>query len=276
MQANDSYQTMRAATEQIAAARRDLELQLITAQDVSLSLQRANAGDRAVVTTLESEITDVRDKLQVARAALRTYELELSTTQSRCDRVTDTVQASPPARSKQKRRVEEAVHACEEQVDATERATAQAQMRVDALQRYTEVILGINGDLCRRIMETTTTKEHIRELAERLAPPRYAWPKGAPLKSVIGAIGGAAAEKATRDSAARVAAAADAVVRGSSPAAAVAHVRGAMADVGRVSWGGGAHEALVWPEAAGDRFTDPRQGADPFGFAPHRSLSSSM
>jgi hypothetical protein len=283
MQANDSFQTMRAATEQIAAARRDLELQLITAQDVSLSLQRANAGDRAVVTTLESEIADVRDKLHVAQAALRTYELELSATQSRCDRVADTVQASPPARSKQKRRLEEAVKACEDEVEATERATAQAQTRVDALQRYTEMILGINGDLCRRIMETSMTKDHIRELSERLTPPRYAWPKDAPQKSVIGAIGGAAAEKVTRESAARVAAAAEAVVRGSPPAAAVAYVRGGAeaGHPGRAGMGSAhahahahdANDAHVWPESAGVRLAPPPHYAiDPFAFAHHRGV----
>ena len=40
LQSNESFQNMRAATDQMIATKRDLELQLMAAQDMSISTQR--------------------------------------------------------------------------------------------------------------------------------------------------------------------------------------------------------------------------------------------
>ena len=58
-----------------------------------------------------------------------------------------------------------------------------------------EMVLNINGDLSQRIMDTANTREHIRELAEKLTPPRYAWPKELPYDSILNAISDAATDR---------------------------------------------------------------------------------
>ena len=227
VQANESFQNMRAATDQMVAAKRDMELQLMTSQDVAISTQRSNAHERALIVTLENDLSEIHAKLHVMKSASRSLEHELSATEGRCERVASTVEASPDARQKQVRRLEQAIKTCEGDIEAAERALSMTTARCDALQRYMEMILGINGDLSRRIMTTANTREHIRELAEKLTPPRYAWPKELPYDSILNAISDVAADSThfdQRDHRALVTAAAQAVVRssGSPPAAAFA------------------------------------------------------
>ena len=84
--------------------------------------------------------------------------------------------------------MEETIRNTEADIDATEQSLAQAYVRCDALQRYMEMILSINGDLSRRITETASTHLHIRELADKVippVPPRYAWPKETPFDSPL-------------------------------------------------------------------------------------------
>jgi hypothetical protein len=233
LEANENFQNMCATTDEMVAAKRDLELHLMTLQDTSISTQRSNAHERALVVALEGEVSEVQGKVNALRAATRTLEYELKLTEGRCERVAQSVESSPPARQKQRHRAEEAIRACEQDIENTERAVAMTKQRCDALQRYAEMILGINGDLCRRIIETANTREHIRDLATKLTPPRYQWPKELPYDSILDAIGDAAAEKAVHDKHAMVAAAADAAVRSSPPAAAAARMMG-TADFSRL------------------------------------------
>ena len=84
--------------------------------------------------------------------------------------------------------MEETIRVTESEIDATEDALAQAYVRCDALQRYMEMMLSINGDLSRRIAETASTHQHILELADKVVPPvppRYAWPKETPYDSPL-------------------------------------------------------------------------------------------
>ena len=233
LEANENFQNMRATTDDMVAAKRDLELHLMTLQDASISTQRSNAHERALVVALEGEVSEVQAKVHALRATNRALENELKLTEGRCERVAHSVESSPPARQKHRHRAEEAICACEENIENAERATAMTRQRCDALQRYSEMILGINGDLCRRIMETASTREHIRDLATKLTPPRYQWPKELPYDSILNAIGDAAAEKAVHDNHASVAAAADAAIRSSPPAVAATRMMG-TADFSRL------------------------------------------
>ena len=84
--------------------------------------------------------------------------------------------------------MEETIRITESDIDTTEQALAQAYVRCDALQRYMEMMLSINGDLSRRITETASTHQHILELADKVVPPvppRYAWPKDTPFDSPL-------------------------------------------------------------------------------------------
>ena len=84
--------------------------------------------------------------------------------------------------------MEETIRITESDIDTTEQALAQAYVRCDALQRYMEMMLSINGDLSRRITETASTHQHILELAEKVVPPvppRYVWPKETPYDSPL-------------------------------------------------------------------------------------------
>lgn len=76
-QTNDSYQTIRAATEQIAITKREIDMQCTTAQEVNLSAQRSNASDRAQVKTMEHEVADLHAKLHVLQTTNRSLEHEL-------------------------------------------------------------------------------------------------------------------------------------------------------------------------------------------------------
>ena len=76
-QTNDSYQTIRAATEQIAITKREIDKQCTTAQEVNLSAQRSNASDRAQVKTMEHEVADLHAKLHVLQTMNRSLEHEL-------------------------------------------------------------------------------------------------------------------------------------------------------------------------------------------------------
>lgn len=101
LQANDSFQTMRAATEQILQTKRDLEPQIMSASDVNLSLQRSNASDRALLVTIENEVAAIKTSIHVAQTQNRSSEHEVMAMRGRCERVADTVEASPDARLKQ-------------------------------------------------------------------------------------------------------------------------------------------------------------------------------
>jgi hypothetical protein len=101
LQANDSFQTMRAATEQILATKRDLEMQVMAASEKHMSHQRSNASDRALLLTIENELAEVKANIHVVQAQNRAVEHELAATQGRCERVAHTVEASPDARLKQ-------------------------------------------------------------------------------------------------------------------------------------------------------------------------------
>ena len=79
-QTNDSFQTMRAATEQIAITKREIDLQCMSAQEVNLSAQRSNASDRAQVKTMEHEVADLHAKLHVLQTTNRSLEHELQVT----------------------------------------------------------------------------------------------------------------------------------------------------------------------------------------------------
>ena len=76
-QTNDSFQTMRAATEQIAITKREIDMQCMSAQEVNLSAQRSNANDRAQVKTMEHEVADLHAKLHVLQTTNRNLEHEL-------------------------------------------------------------------------------------------------------------------------------------------------------------------------------------------------------
>jgi chromosome segregation ATPase len=101
LQANDSFQTMRAATEQILATKRDLELQVLAASEKHMSHQRSNASDRALLVAIENELAEMKASIHVVQTQNRALEHELAATQGRCGRVAHTVDASPDARLKQ-------------------------------------------------------------------------------------------------------------------------------------------------------------------------------
>ena len=101
LQAHDSFQTLRAATEQVYATKRDLELQVKEASDINMALSRSNGSDRASLVTTENEVVQTKENLHVVQAQNRVLEHELMATQGRCERVADTVEASPDARLKQ-------------------------------------------------------------------------------------------------------------------------------------------------------------------------------
>jgi hypothetical protein len=80
----------------------------------------------------------------------------------RYSRIETHSESSPTNRSKKSNREQAIIDNIENQIDSVLRSSQLAKMRCDALQKYMELILTINGDLSKKIADTVTARAHIR------------------------------------------------------------------------------------------------------------------
>jgi hypothetical protein len=195
MQHSESFLKIESAREQLEASRRDLELKILTFQELIASTQRSNSNDRGIFLTLQADISNMRDTLHSLKGTNRGLEGELTNSNKRNSRIDFHKDQSSGERCKQSGYLENSISNATEHIAKGNKANCLSKIRCDDLQRYMELILKINGDLSRRIADTVSARAHMRNITERLIPPHYAWPKELSYDCIQNIVSEAAAEK---------------------------------------------------------------------------------
>jgi hypothetical protein len=194
MQNSESFIKIESAREQLEASRRDLELQILTLQELIASTQRSNSNDRGVLLSLQVDRYNIHDTVHSAECTKRGLEGELTNANKRNSRTDLHNDQSSGERSKQLGRLENSISITTDQIARVTKANHLSKIRCDDLQRYMELILKINGDLSKRIADTVSARAHMSDITERFIPPRYAWPKELPYDCIQNIVSEVAAD----------------------------------------------------------------------------------
>lgn len=204
------------ATENLLVARREsekvklavgtVEEQLIGEEDAHRSLQRGITARETIISTLESDLRQLDGKLHSLRRAKSVRSQDFEAAEARCERLVANVDEANYKHQERCTVVNTEIDSVKRELDKADKSLLRSSMRLSAMEKYLELVLSINGDLCETLAAREEAKSRILKLAGQYAPPRYTWPKTAPyptMANVVDVISDAATASALQDRAAQ-------------------------------------------------------------------------
>jgi hypothetical protein len=162
---------------------------------------------------MANEITNIYEEKYNLKNENKLIQNDLLSGQQRCTRMNIRTDDTKKNHKKRENLIETEIHKIKQKINSVLDGKQNSTLRCDALERYMELILGINGDLSRyiyiynihvsiltyilriytciyvltynllysyiciyrRIADSVSARAYIRDLADSLTPPRYAW-----------------------------------------------------------------------------------------------------
>jgi hypothetical protein len=177
IEARNNLLNMRAASEMARTRTSELELKYMSLDDENKSIQRSIALHREHARSLEQEVLAMNadsSRIQNENSQLRK---DIEHIELRCAKVHKEAIRSPERHQKQQDRISDALDDVTKEIDYVRASTDRTRLRCEAMQRYMEMLLNINGDLCRKMVGIFDTKDGVKSIAKAFSPPRYQWPK---------------------------------------------------------------------------------------------------
>lgn len=193
----------------------DLYSRVRSMDELSLQLDAKVNDKRKEVAELENEVNQINSRIRTVKHKNDITGHDLDNVVDRCDSLSHEVTASPQKHKLQESQARSTLTNLEKQIEKVRRATFKSHVRAEALQKYINLMMTINEDLCTTLTAREMTKDKILEFAKKYAPPRYTWPKDLEYKDVVDLITNAALSVAKDGAVASASAATIAAVRSS-------------------------------------------------------------
>jgi cell division protein FtsB len=169
--------SLKAQCEQLRRSRDEFHTKVKLLEEQQHQYQKTIASLKARSGGLEDDINTLNSKIRTEKFRKDTISRELSDIEVRCENLDEEVIRSPLKHRKHSNAKRDQLTNLESQLDNVKRATFKAEIKIEALRKYVELLMNINGDLCTTLTAREMTKDKILELARKYAPPRYTWPK---------------------------------------------------------------------------------------------------
>jgi predicted nucleic acid-binding Zn-ribbon protein len=173
----ESLLSLRAQCEQLRRNRDEYHSKVKMLEEQQHQYQKTIATQRARCAGLEDDINALNSKIRTEKFKKDSTSRELADIEHRCEDLDEEVVKSPIKHKKQSGNKREILTNMDNQLESVRRATFKAEIKIEALRKYVDLLMNINGDLCTTLTAREMTKEKILELAKKYAPPRYTWPK---------------------------------------------------------------------------------------------------
>jgi len=155
----------------------DLQAKLAAEEDVSFSLQRGISSQQTTIATCERDIAELNSKLASLRQRNKFLSSDFHAVENRHESLSNDMKAMNNKHDEVYASLANSIDELKHLITLAERSDNRSNLRLNAMAKYTDLVLQMNGDLCETLTMTAKAKERILKLADKFAPPRYSWPK---------------------------------------------------------------------------------------------------
>lgn len=147
----------------------------ISNEDMSRMIAQETRSSETVIHSLTQDV-NIRLKTQISalESKKRGLEDELVLLKYRSEGLENRLQQSLLAKNQE---LKNAVEVLERELEDVSKSNTENDKQIDSLKKYIQFIIDMNGDLCETLIAREESKANIIRLADKLSPPRYAWPK---------------------------------------------------------------------------------------------------
>lgn len=172
--AEDNFSSRR-NIDRIRISLGDLESKLTAEEDVNFAIQRGLSAQYSTIETYEHDVNDMRDKIQALRQRNSILTNDLNVLENRRDSLSYDLDELAMRHRVKCDHISESIGSMTEDIARLERSDNRSLLRLNAMTKYMELLLDMNGDLCETLTAREEAKARILKMADTFAPPRYAW-----------------------------------------------------------------------------------------------------
>lgn len=177
-QLTDNLMDVRNRHEKLRFEYDDTQMKLNTYLEIEKSLDSGISAQKSLIESLHKNIHDLKLKIKKVEKHNQLLNEEFQAISSRNSNLANHVDETIPDDVKQKYYcLENEIKSLQEEINISKNSNKRYELKFDAMRRYMDLILHINGDLCETLVLREEKKENILRLAEKYTPPRYAWPR---------------------------------------------------------------------------------------------------
>ena len=163
----DSLYATRSATEQVSISCNDLQARMRALDELHESLQAGLTAQRSHKFSLDDDIRRLSSRVAELGEANKMLSVDAETVEDRCDFLDDKVATSPSSNRKVVGKLRVSLTNLEDEIELVRSATMRNHVRAKALERYIDLMVSINEDLCRTIAKKDRARRKILEYATR-------------------------------------------------------------------------------------------------------------
>lgn len=177
IQATHMMLNAKAANDEIISFQEDLNLKIDAKESHNRSLQRAVMAQESLVASLDDDLARLYDKISQLESRNDNMRAEYEKSKDRCHQMEEVIKDAPLTFQPQIMKLNATISMLESESSDLARAQERATLKYGALKRYMEMVLEVNNDLLNTVVAREESKARIVEMAGKIVPPRYAWPK---------------------------------------------------------------------------------------------------